>query len=607
MTGIAVASLCSATLTGLLPTFAAGAPSVLALNAPSLRALDQHRLEQHSLAPLLSAQDVARYRSIFALQEDGKWSEADAAIKALTSDVLMGHVQFQRYMHPTAYRSRYKELQAWLAAYNDHPDANRIYSLALRRKPAKASGVKAPTGPRSSYGYADTPTESTYRSPRKRNSATRREVRQIEARIKSNVRRDRLTAAEQILKQKRVLTLLDQVERDALATRVAAGWFMYGNDEKAFRLAHTAAERSREHLSSPDWFAGLAAWRMGRIDDAQTHFTALANSDVASDWTRAAGAYWAARAFLAGGKPKLVNPMLQQAADFPRTFYGLIAARQLGREVNLQWTPPPLTRDGMAQLMEMDGVRRAIALVQVGRRNMAERELRAAYLTSSSEHGEALLALAYRLGLPAIQLRLARGVVAANQQPYDQALFPVPPWRPEDGFAIDQALIFAFIRQESGFNAKAKSHVGARGLMQLMPRTASYVAGDRSLRYKERNRLFDPEFNVKLGQKYVAYLLKSNVVKGDLFKLAVAYNAGPGNLAKWLKRIRHNNDPLLFIESIPSRETRIFVERVLSNFWIYRERLGQDTPSLDAVATGHWPVYLSLDKAGFRIADNAGN
>lgn len=604
---MAVAGILGAPLTGLLPTLVVGAPSQLALNAPTMRALQQLPMDQHDLPTVISRQDVARYQRIFSLQENGEWSKADAEIEALSSDVLMGHVQFQRYMHPTAYRSRYKELRSWLAAYSDHPDADRIYALALRRKPAKAPGVKAPTGPRTSYGYADTPTEFTYRSPRKRSNATKREIWQISVQIKRNIRNDRLTASEKLLAQKRVRNLLDQVEIDSLTAQVAAGWFIYGNDEKAYALAHAAAERSRRHMSSADWFAGLAAWRLGRIDDARKHFLALAKSEVAGDWTRAAGAFWAARTYLAGGKPELVNPMLQRAADFPRTFYGLIAARQLGREVNLQWSPPPLTRDGVAALMEMDGVRRAIALVQVGRRSMAERELRAVYLMSSAEHGEALLALSYHLGLPAIQLRLARGIVGANQQPYDQALFPVPPWRPEDGFAVDQALIFAFIRQESGFNAKAKSHVGARGLMQLMPRTASYVAGDRSLRYRERNRLFDPEFNVELGQKYINHLLKSDVVNGDLFKLAVAYNAGPGNLRKWLKRISHKNDPLLFIESIPSRETRIFVERVLSNFWIYRERLGQDTPSLDAVATGHWPVYLSLDKAGFRIADNARN
>jgi hypothetical protein len=86
-----------------------------------------------------------------------------------------------------------------------------------------------------------------------------------------------------------------------------------------------------------------------------------------------------------------------------------------------------------------------------------------------------------------------------------------------------------------------------------------------------------------------------NVVRGNLFMLAAAYNGGPGNLNKWLRQTNYAEDPLLFIESIPARETRLFIERVLSNFWIYRLRLGQEIPSLDAVAAGHWPYYSALD------------
>ena len=77
--------------------------------------------------------------------------------------------------------------------------------------------------------------------------------------------------------------------------------------------------------------------------------------------------------------------------------------------------------------------------------------------------------------------------------------------------------------------------------------------------------------------------------------MITAYNGGPGNLRKWLRRVRFQEDPLLFIEAIPARETRNYVERVLSNFWIYRHRLGQETPSLDAIASGEWPSYIALD------------
>ncbi|HPF77678.1 MAG TPA: lytic transglycosylase domain-containing protein, partial [Alphaproteobacteria bacterium] len=88
----------------------------------------------------------------------------------------------------------------------------------------------------------------------------------------------------------------------------------------------------------------------------------------------------------------------------------------------------------------------------------------------------------------------------------------------------------------------------------------------------------------------------------DLLSLAIAYNAGPGNLAKWKEERAHIEDPLLFIETIPFNETRAFVERVLSNYWIYRIRLDQKTPSLDAVAKGQWARYAAQDGSFFNIA-----
>jgi soluble lytic murein transglycosylase-like protein len=128
-----------------------------------------------------------------------------------------------------------------------------------------------------------------------------------------------------------------------------------------------------------------------------------------------------------------------------------------------------------------------------------------------------------------------------------------------------------------------------------MPRTASFIAKDRSLRHHNRRHLFSPELNVKLGQEYIRHLMKNAAVSENLVMLAAAYNGGPGNLRKWSRRIKGRDDPLLFLESLPSLETRTFIRRVLGNFWIYRDRLGQKSPSLDALASGAWPAYTSLD------------
>ena len=125
--------------------------------------------------------------------------------------------------------------------------------------------------------------------------------------------------------------------------------------------------------------------------------------------------------------------------------------------------------------------------------------------------------------------------------------------------------------------------------MQIMPATASYVTGDASLRGEGARRLHDPAFSLEVGQRYILYLARHEQVGGDLVRVLAAYNNGPGNMAKWLPAVSHRTDPFLFIESIPVVETRGFVQRVLAYSWIYAQRLGLPSPSLDDMAAGRFP------------------
>ena len=84
---------------------------------------------------MLNQKDKERYIEIFALQKLGKWKEADRIISLLDNKILMGHVKYQKLMHPTKYRSNYKELKKWLSLYSDHPMSKKIWELAKRRKP----------------------------------------------------------------------------------------------------------------------------------------------------------------------------------------------------------------------------------------------------------------------------------------------------------------------------------------------------------------------------------------------------------------------------------------------------------------------------------------
>ena len=131
--------------------------------------------------------------------------------------------------------------------------------------------------------------------------------------------------------------------------------------------------------------------------------------------------------------------------------------------------------------------------------------------------------------------------------------------------------------------------------MQLMPSTAKDLS--RRLRFDRRRQvdLFNPDISVELGGYYLRHLLKRPAVRGDLIRLIASYNGGPGNVRYWERRMKHGNDPLLFVEILPSLETRLFVRRVLTNLWIYRHRLGQPAPSMADVSKGRWPKYRALD------------
>ncbi len=570
-------------------------------------------LGSDGLPRVLSDRDAGLYRDIFALQIKGQWRAADQRISQLIDNRLLGHVLAQRYLHPTAYRSKYKELRDWMAHYADHPDAPRIYKLALKRRPKNYKYPARPAARPSGPAVARANVHKPYRSTKRLDKAERRQAAQLKRQIRRNVLRTRLSVTEKLLDGAKANHLLDRVERDDGFARVAAAWFYYGNTKRAFKLADGAARRSGEHLPMAHWIAGLAAWRLDRIETAAGHFEQLAVSRAASGWTTASGAYWAARAHLRLRHPGQMSRWLALAAASPRTFYGLLAQRALGIKLRFDRHAHTLQPAHVMELAtEARGVR-SMALLQVGERLRAERELKNLNGGATPAMTEALLAFADRARMPGLAFRLGHRLSATEHQGpdlgslgiLDGALYPIPPWRPSGGFTVDRALIYALVRQESGFNPNAKSRDGARGLMQLMPSTASYIARDGGYRKRKRKQLFDPETNLELDQRYISYLLADQAVGGNLFLLTTAYNGGPGNLNKWQRKMDYRGDPLMFIESLPSRETRLFIERVLANLWIYRTRLGQPAPSLDRIASGDWPLYVAMDNKPQELAVNA--
>src|SRR4029077_6412404 len=197
-------------------------------------------------------------------------------------------------------------------------------------------------------------------------------------------------------------------------------------------------------------------------------------------------------------------PYLKRAALHGRTFYGLIAQKALGMRIETDWNVLALDR-ARAHMMRSDrGGRGALALLQLGATTAAERELYAGSIDADPQYVEAVLGLAEKASLPGLSVRVGNANWDQRHKiaGYDGAMYPVPPWQPVGGFTVDRALVYGFMRQESAFNTKARSVVGAMGLMQLMPSTARLVA-TRYIPDQGGGNPYEPSTNVALGQAYI--------------------------------------------------------------------------------------------------------
>ncbi|GAB6052099.1 lytic transglycosylase domain-containing protein [Magnetospira thiophila] len=560
-----------------------------------------------AMPSVLGEADVTRYREIFQLQKTARWSAADKRIAELENPVLMGHVLAQRYLHPTGYRSKFQELSDWMDRYADLPQAKTIYKLAVQRRPKNWKWPSKPLGESRLDGVQITRSDADKPLPRRSglSDKDRQRAGQIERLTKNRLRHGYTKSAKRLLDTDEARKLLSNAEYDSLAAALGMAYLGDGREQWAYDWASKAAGRSGKRVPSAHWIAGLAAWHLGKLDLAADHFASVIDSRYADDSLKSAAAFWAARAALVGGAPEKVNERLRQAAEHPRSFYGLLALGLLGEDLPFQWRGGDLEDAALLEVRDSLSGQRVLALMQVGRQDDAEQEIRLLARRGGKDAAQQALILADRAGLAEAALRLARALY--GREAPESFAFPLPALNPKEGYSIDRALLFAIMRQESAFNADAKSHMGARGLLQLMPRTASFVAGDRKLHGTNRKTLHDPDVNLELGQKYIQMLLDEPAVGGDVMRLIAAWNGGPGNLSKWMRHNRHNDDPLLFMESIPLRETRSFVERVLTNLWIYRHRLGQDLPSLTAIAAGRWPSYIALDSNPTVVAKNGEN
>ena len=326
----------------------------------------------------------------------------------------------------------------------------------------------------------------------------------------------------------------------------------------------------RDEYTNLTWLGGTAARQLGQPAQAAVHFERYGRA-AQSAQTRSKGLYWAGRAAQGAGNAAGANAYFQEAARLPDQFHGQLAIERLGLTVPAPATPAvqPTAAERLA-FNTRPIVAAARWLGQNGRWRDQTEFVRAISASADSDADRLLAAqFGQEVGRPDLGVMLSRRPKANGG--FEYVRWGFPELRVPAGYAPLTAIIHGITRQESMFDREAQSHVGARGLMQLMPGTAQETARRMGMPYELGRLTRDADYNVMLGSKYFSDLLSQ---WGGNHILAVAsYNAGAGNVRRW---VRANGDPRLpgvdpveWVEAIPFSETRGYVQRVLENAVVY--------------------------------------
>lgn len=327
----------------------------------------------------------------------------------------------------------------------------------------------------------------------------------------------------------------------------------------------------RDDYTSLMWLGGTKAlWELNEPASAAPLFYRY-GAAARTPQTRSKGFYWAGLAWQRAGNMAEATRHLEMAAAYPDRFYGMLALERLGREAP-KLGAMPAAQPTSAERAAFYAKPLTAAVSEVSRTApwaVSIRFFREIAQQAETESDFLLVAeLARSIGRRDLAVILGEEAQAKGHSDFHAIAYPTlvaPP-------GTDWTMVHAITRQESQFAQNAISHAGATGLMQLMPGTAREQAGKMGMSYMSASLISDPSYNVRLGDGYFSRMLN---YYGGSYPLAVAaYNAGPGNVNKWLAA---NGDPrnggiswIDWIERIPFFETKNYVHRVLENAVMYQ-------------------------------------
>jgi peptidoglycan lytic transglycosylase len=352
----------------------------------------------------------------------------------------------------------------------------------------------------------------------------------------------------------------------------------------------------RDSYTTLAWLAGSVALdRMNRPASAVAMFDRYARGGRSLQ-VQTKGYYWAGRAALSASRFQDASAYFQRAAAYPELFYGQLALERLGRSVPAPPAALPQYATTQHQRTAFNSRRLVQAIRLLGQQGRSTEQALFVKALAESLHNDADRVLAVELGQQIGRQDMA--VWTSRMARVKGSMFYVRQAYPTLNASLSGqlwSLAHGISRQESSFDPYAVSHAGARGMMQLMTGTAREQAGKMGVSYDSYRLISDPSYNVMIGSSYFQRML--NIWGGNVPLAVASYNAGSGNVGKWVRQFgdpRSQVDVLKWIEAIPYVETRAYVQRVIENSVVY-DSIRSKQPQQTAI---HVSRYLGKDRPG---------
>lgn len=363
---------------------------------------------------------------------------------------------------------------------------------------------------------------------------------------------------------------------------------------KAYRLTSSHGFSSGKHHSEGEFLSGWIALRkLGQAPIALGHFQKMAKG-AKTRTQRSRAYYWMARSYLELGNAAAADRAFRKSAESPTLFYGQLSREALGlgrKPIPVRSAKITPAARKAARNNELVRSFRLLVKAKADRYWYGWLWAMAGEFKTVAELSAVAEIVKKDAGLTA-SVRFAKraGSRGVDIDDWGYPVGALPKWR-KIGKPVEKALVYGLSRQESEFHARAKSHAGARGLMQIMPSTGRLIARQYKLRYSVKKLTADPTYNVTLGAAHLGDLIDN--FNGSYILTFVGYNAGPRRAFDWMKdngdpRMKHV-DAVDWVESIPFTETRKYVQKVLQNIHVYRSRLG---------ARKHYGMTADLKRGG---------